>query len=259
MIIMLECFRRKRCLGENEVILRKNTVVTTYIGQTICKITFGISQLFLRLFYSAILLSILSVPSFVGVRTFADLATAVREGKYRCITVPGSHITDGFLKNSKPGDYINVIGQSLNENKGNMNFEEVLRDTESLKKSAFVTFELRFLPYKDFYYISDEGVFINFLGIGLRKDFCCITELDAVLHYIWSSGINLKILNDAFFIKRIRAHQRTQITDTKSRKLSIENFEGVFILLLIGYTLATIVLLIEILIHKFVSCRKGRT
>lgn len=258
MFIMFILFKWHPFIGHNKVMLRKNTIEKTYAGQSICKITFGIGQFFLRWFHSALLLSILSLPSLVGVRTIAELATAVRDGKYRCITTPGAYTPDTLLKNSKSGDYINIIGQSLKENKGNMNFQEVLNDTYSSKKPAFVTFELRFLAFKDFYFISDEGVFVDFQGIGVRKDFCCITELNMVLHYLWSSGINMKILNNALTIKRIRAQQQIQITDEKTRKLSIENLGGVFILLLTGHILGAIVLLIEILFHKILSYRKLR-
>lgn len=251
MLIILALSKRQHSQRHSKIILQENTVEKTYVGITICKMTFGIGQLFLRLFYAAVLLSILSVPSLVGIRTIAELATAVREGRYQCITTPGSFTPDAFLKSSKPGDNINIIGQSLKENRGTMNFVKVLGDTQSSKKSAFFTAELRFLAYKDLYYIADEGVFTYFQGVGLRKDFCCKAELDVILHYIWSSGINMKILNDAHFIKRIKTQQQIKITDTKKRKLSLKNLEGVFILLFIGNILATITLLIEILFHKF--------
>lgn len=221
------------------------------------KTLFQLFRMFFCWFYTAVLLSILTIPSLVGVRTYAELGDAVRAGSYESATFPGAFQIDIFLKCCKPNGLINVIGQNMRKNEGMIRFQsdidEILTNAESSKNVAVITAEYLFLHLKEFIFISEEGFMTEHVSIAMKKNFCCKAQLDDIINYIWSSGIYAKLLGDATTIKMIKVEQRIKITDEEFKIITMENLKGVFIMLCAGYTLAIIVLFIEIMIHKCLS------
>lgn len=218
------------------------------------KATCIISAMFLRFFYTGMLLSFLTIPSFTGVKTISELATAVAEGKYRCVTTPGSFILEALLL---AGDYeANIIGKSLNENKGSTNPEKVLRSSNSSTKQAFVELESFLMTLQPKYFVSDDVFFTHLRAIGVKKSFCFKRPLNSLINRIWASGIYRKLLNDAIFSAKIKnGALYTSKKKHSERKLSLRDFEGVFILLVGGYILAIISLISEIIFSKLRSTK----
>ena len=220
------------------------------LSKRIFKACCMISSMFLRFFYMGMLLSFLTIPSYVGVKTLADLAAAVAEGRYRCVTTPGSFTLEALLLAND--SEANIIGKSLNENDGTTNIEEVLGSNSSSTKPAFLELETFLLMFQPKYFVSDDVIFIHLRAIGLKKNFCCKKPLNIVISRIWSAGIYRKLLNDAIFTATIKNGAFSSKTNKRSeRQLSLRDFEGVFVLLLGGYILSTIVFICEIFFSKF--------
>lgn len=215
-------------------------------GQFTIRVSWMLLDVLSRWSYTAVLLSFLTFPSLSGVRTIQELATAVMKGKYQCITVPGAYLADAMLKSND--SYLFIIGKNLNENNGTRDILGVLSNTE---RSAYITTAGRLRLLKNIFFVSDDGFFPDMHAVGLKKDFCCSDRLNTILNRIWCSGIYKKMLEDAAYKEMRKKGLHLLVDDNKSeRQLSVKNFEGLFILLIIGYSFALIVFLLEMLLGK---------
>lgn len=218
-------------------------------GEYVLKTSCLISGMLMRHFYTAVLLSFMMVPSFIGVRTVKELADSVLQGRHQCVTVPGAFIPEALLSSNDSNS--KIIGENLLKNNGSNDFEDVLGNIRSSVKSAFIEARSLLLPLKPKYFVSDDGLFVDLRGMGTQKRFCCKKQLDTFIHYIWASGIYNKLVKDSVFISSLK--KGTQYSSTNGnykRSLSKKDLEGVFVLLLSGYAISIFVIVFEIIYSK---------
>jgi ABC-type amino acid transport substrate-binding protein len=203
--------------------------------------------MFLGYSYTAVLLSFLTFPPLQGVRTIPELANAVAEGKYFCTVQPGSFILPALL--SAPDQNSRIIAEDLLLNEQSKDVDGVLGNTKSAKKPAFLNGQDFLFPFKTKYFISKDEFFPALRAIAVRKDFCCKSHVDHVIRYVWASGLYEKLLADDGYIKSLKVLSDNAKT-SNVRRLSLEDFEGAFILVIFGYFLATITFLCELITSK---------
>lgn len=209
-----------------------------------------IGAVFLIFCYAAVLLSFLTFPTLSGIRTIPELATAVAKGKYQCTCYPGSFLLRILTKSPDPKD--RIIGRNLMKNKGSRDIEGVLGNKKLEKKPVFIGGEDDLLPYKLKYFVSEDEFIPALRSIALHKTFCCRKQVDKVIGYVWASGIFQKLKENDMFLESMRLVLRSSdiLKTNKERPLTVEDLGGAFALLILGYILATTVLILELIIGK---------
>lgn len=209
-----------------------------------------IGVLFLVFCYAAVLLSFLTFPSLSGVRTIPELAAAVAKGKYQCTCYPGSFLLGILSKSSDPKD--RIIGRNLMKNKGSKDIESTLSNFKSKKKPVFIGGEDELLPLKFKYFVSEDEFIPAMRAVAMPKGFCCKTELNKVIGYVWASGIFQKLKEDGMFMESLTAIEKSfnYLYKSKRRALSMADLLGAFILLAVGFMFAAAALILEMVIRK---------
>ena len=226
-------------------------------SHSILFITWAIGAMFLGYSYSAVLLSFLTFPTLRGVRTISELAAAVEDGKYECTTYEGTFLSYVFIKANDRDT--RIIGYNMAKKKGTFFPEEVLENTNSSKKQAYVGGKPQLLTYASKYFISEDEFIPVWQIIFMRRDFCCKAHVHRFVGLLWQSGINQKLLMDEIFISSLKKVWNNVESDKNKRvrKLSLLDLKGAFVVLVSGYNSATIVLLFEIICSKsmkFMRC-----
>lgn len=204
---------------------------------------------FLSFGYVALLLSFITFPPLTGVRTIPELSAAVAEGEYRCISYPGGSASRVLSKSNDP--VMRIIGENIRRNPGSRDIDGVLQMSEKSVKTAFVGSILSILPFKGKYFISDDTFYHTMFGIPLHKDFCCKQKINNIISYIQAAGLIEKITLDYTFRKTLQT--RLYSSDNNKdiqRKLSLLDFQGAFVFLIVGHTLSFIVFVTEVFIGK---------
>lgn len=201
---------------------------------------------FLSYSYSAVLLSFLTFPPLIGVRTIPELSAGVANGKYQCTTYPGTFFIAALVYSSDPA--VRIIGRSVLENKGSNNIESVLQNTKGYKKPVFIGGRPHFLPLEGRYFISEDTFFYALPAVAVRKDFCCIAKFNKIIGYIWAAGLYKKILTDDGFLDSLSRKFSSTEVQSSERKLTLEDLEGPFIFILAGYVLSLLVFVSELIV-----------
>ncbi|GFY67464.1 putative sodium-dependent multivitamin transporter [Trichonephila inaurata madagascariensis] len=144
--------------------------------------------------YAGVLLSFLTVPSHEKtVATFRELSEALAEGTHSVYTAKGTFLVP-FLRSSDE-EYLRLIGDKIDENDWYISGVEMSINPLKGENSATIGSENLFKllfgvgELKSKVLISDEKIFPTYLGMALRKDFCCAAELWQVTSRLASSGI----------------------------------------------------------------------
>lgn len=204
-----------------------------------------IAEIFIRLFFTSLLLSYLVIPPLNDVRTIQELGKAVLEDRYRCASYGIYYLTDIMYKSEDP--HLKIIGHSLSKYKGSSDIENLFNNTESRTEMAYIGTETYLKIFTKRYFVSEDGFLPDLISIGIKKDFCCKDQLNSVLNYILASGIFNRFINYEYFHKIVRPTLHVQAENTY-RPLSIKDIEGLFALLSVGCTVSIVILFIEILV-----------
>ncbi|GFV63027.1 uncharacterized protein TNCV_4590741 [Trichonephila clavipes] len=196
--------------------------------------------------YMAMLFSIMTIQyKEIPIQDFKELFQAVSERRYRVMS-PQS-IAKHLL--SFKEDYIVGLGDVLVENKWFTKLGHSLDEENFDGKTAVlgvkIMFGLRFgkPPYAT-KYVSDAILSSVDVGLAIRKDFCCKKALDSAITRIKRAGLYLKFLNDEMYKTWIKTSKKSYKSTIK--RISLNNLCGALAILLLGFGLATIVLIIEI-------------
>lgn len=204
-----------------------------------------IAEIFIRLFFTSLLLSNLVIPPLNDVRTIHDLAKAIRENRYRCASYGANYLSNIMTMSGDPD--MKVIGRSFNKYNFSHDIENILNNRESRTEMAYIGIETYLQIFKKRYFVSQDGFLTDLISIGVKKDFCCKKQLDSVLNYILASGVFNKFINYEYFHKIAKPTLHAQ-AENAYRPLSIKDIEGLFAFLLVGYTISIIILFIEIMV-----------
>lgn len=183
------------------------------------------------------------------IRTIPQLANAVAKEKYQGTTYAGTIIASVLEKSSDSNT--RITGRNLQKNNGSSDIFAVLSDTKSEKKPAFVGSERYLNPLKAKYVVSDDELMSALLAIPPRKDFCCNSHLDRIINYIWASSLYRKLLADESFKTSLKYLLYALENIERQRQLCLDDLKGVFITLILGYVLSTLIFILEVAINKF--------
>lgn len=207
--------------------------------------------MFLIYGYTAVLLAFLTFPPRSGIRTIPQLAAGIAKGKYECFGLPGSFVFNILPKTPDP--IVKLIGKNLIENahKASKDIDGLLSKKKRPKKLVFVGPEDFVLPLKLKYFISEDEFFPALRAVALRKGFCCRSQLDRVIGYIWASGIYSKLVEESLFKQTLKVFRKSSgDPESSETPLSFEHVEGPLYILFVGYCLGTIALIFELIINK---------
>ncbi|GFU06320.1 lig_chan-Glu_bd domain-containing protein [Nephila pilipes] len=203
-------------------------------------------------FYNTSFLSFLTMPEKMPVpRTFEELSKAVLSGKYKCLT-PQATIDRELLRESGI-DYMVKLGEIIEKNNWEFSFSEQFADLLDDPVAIVIPrSSLRLLlgspPYVT---VKESEDFMGIWNVGLavRKGFCCKERLNRVLYGMLSGGLYWKWVEEHAF--RDKLHKRWEVKHEKPElQLTLKDLKMAFFALFIGYGLAFLSFLTELLIPK---------
>ena len=195
--------------------------------------------------YKALILSVITFPKLVGIRSISDLAKAADERTVSCVSyrdmMPG---VPWYESNDKR--LISIAECMKRSVMEGLHGQEPFRDYP--KKKAFIADRLDVITFAREYYVSDESFSLTHLGIGYSRSFCCPRKLESIVHRIVAADLYAKTLRDREFMAQVRmkikeppGYDRTRILP-----LTVKDFTGAFLVLFIGHLISFIVFLVEI-------------
>ncbi|GFT90447.1 uncharacterized protein NPIL_342811 [Nephila pilipes] len=203
-------------------------------------------------FYNTSFLSFLTMPEKIPVpRTFEELSKAVLNGKYKCLTPKGT-IDRKFLLESDI-DYIVKLGEIIEKNNWEYSNSDQFADLLDNPVAIIIaTNSLRLLlgtpPYVTVK-ASDDHLGTWNVGIVVSKGFCCKERLNNILRGIINGGLYEKWLDEVGF--RDKLHKRLELKHKEPElQLTVMDLKMAFFALFIGYGLAFLAFLAELLIPK---------
>lgn len=125
--------------------------------------------MFLCLAYDSVFLSFLALPPVNKIKHLSDLATAVENGEYHCMTYNLAGFENVlFDLNQK---HFKVIGTHIKKNNGTIEvFENFIRKSKKTKL-AFFTHTTLLDRFGGQYVISEDRFCEIMAGMAIRKDF----------------------------------------------------------------------------------------
>ncbi|XP_071042155.1 glutamate receptor ionotropic, NMDA 2B-like [Parasteatoda tepidariorum] len=198
--------------------------------------------------YRAVFFSFLTIPFYEQkLRNFHDLSNSVLSGGHKCQTVLGSYIMTLLLTSLDKN--LQTIGEIMSKNSWTYHvniYEErdfhhhvaTISTMADLKKINHFYTELAF---------SDEVLLTTYIGIALKKQFCCKDELNDAINRLVSGGLYEKLESDALMALSVRKSAENLIQ--REISISLENIYGVFLVLVFGYFLSFLIMIGEILVY----------
>lgn len=216
---------------------------------------------FLTSAYIAVLLSHITIPSMEkGVETIDELATEISAEKYKAMTVKGTMFLEMIEESKRKSaqivsEHIIKYNHLIDPNRS------LLLDMLHKEKIAFISVSdnLRFFAQNDLF-MSKGSFRIHMSAIAMSKSFCCKKKVDDFIHKIVVSGIYSKLVKDPVFKACLKSKrlEDTVSPENNIKPLSLADVHGAFVLILLGYSLASIVIFIEIIYAKNCGTKKKR-
>lgn len=207
-----------------------------------------IACLILTAGYKAKYLSFISFPPTKGVRNTVDLSKAVTKGTHFCMTYPGSFFPDALIKS--PDDKMKIVGEDLKRN-ALVSIEpyEFLSGLQH-QKGAFIWIRSYLSPLREKYFLSPDAFFSEMFAIATSKTFCCKEALNKIIRRITETGFYDRILRQKFTHDSYKFAYLSMDTE-RNHRLSMGDCTGILLCLFTGYAISLIVLMIEIILHRF--------
>ncbi|GFY40186.1 lig_chan-Glu_bd domain-containing protein [Trichonephila inaurata madagascariensis] len=202
--------------------------------------------------YNTNFLSFLTMPEKIPTpKNFQELSELVSKGKYKCLTPKQTMDMDLLLESGI--DYLENLGEAIKKNDWFWSYLGVFEDLFEDRVAVIIArtgLRLRagsppFISLKE----SDDSFGIWHSGIALKKGFCCRERLNDVLYGIINGGLYEKWVNDYAFGETIRKRLDLQHEEPQLQ-LTLQDLKLAFFTLFIGYALALLAFLGEILIPK---------
>lgn len=217
-------------------------------------------SLFLSYCYMTVLSSYLSIPKMEKQpENFKELAAEIIAGNYKAMTFKGSLIAFE-LQQSKRED-IKIIAQHIKKNNYLVEFQKEAF-VEIIRKEKFAVIcpstTLKFF-LRDEFFVSRDSFKPHLSAIVMPKTFCCKNKIDDFIHILSSSGIYLKLLDDVIFFEGLKSKssKKFELSENQARSLTLSDMSGAFLLIIVGHTLASLVVFVEYLHFKlYLSSRE---
>ncbi|GFR20093.1 glutamate receptor ionotropic, delta-2 [Trichonephila clavata] len=237
-------------------ILRQPLNLKEYMSKhRITTFTWLVFALMISYFHSAILLSFLAIPTdFQKVRNFRQLSAAIEDGTHRAYTLKSSNYVNYLLNCHE--DYLKFIGEKIEENHWDITAEEMTKNPLKNKSSAILgpSFIFRLLygssEMQSKVLFSEDLLGFGNIAIAFRKDFCCTSKLYEMVSRLLSSGILNRIMNRESF-KHLLSISKKETANLEAQAITIKEFYGAFLFLLMGLSISLLVFLGEIFWYYF--------
>ena len=199
--------------------------------------------------YTGVYLSFLSFPPQVGIRNIRDLSSAAEENKVTCYTKKGSPLFQALLYSDI--EPYKTIGNCLLRNiKAFGQPKDVF--VNAPPKKAFIGGKIILLGFEKDFFFSEDSFFNVMFAFPISKKFCHKIDLDYFVHRIVETGLVSKEIKVHRMVFEARKPLNYNNTDSGAlKKLEMSDLKGAFLLLIIGYILASITLFIEITVNFF--------
>lgn len=204
--------------------------------------------MFLCLAYDSVFRSFLSFPPLNKIKHVSDLARAVDDGEYHCMSPPDMNVGERF-KMSEQND-LHTIGKDLLTNKLSSRnvFREFILKSRKQNLALFTdTGTLEKLVGN--YHVSEDRFFESMAGMMVQRNFCCKNLLNTFVHKMMASGILEKYHSDGAFLTSLPLRLAFPEDYDSTRKLTLTDVAPAFIFLLCGYFIAFFIFIGEILIN----------
>lgn len=206
--------------------------------------------------YSSVLLSFLTIPlREQSVKDVLSLSKAVDEHKMKAFVMDKSFLYSHMLEDSKV--HVRLLAEHIIRNKWFLKSDpKLIRHVILSERNAFIDghTHMRYL-FGDGVFISDDSLYTFPKTIILKKNFQLKEKINDMIHRITASGIYDKSINDYIFLK----HMKTLIKIHDSEQtITLDQFKGAFLVLIIGLGLAMAVCFIEILHYKCIIYLRRR-
>lgn len=208
-------------------------------------------------FYSAILLSFLTVPERqVGIRSVEELSKAVESKTHKCLVPAGTSGSETLRQSSVA--YLRSLGNTIKQNGWTYDYTnelEGLIDESTALIGARKLLQMRLGdPRSSNNVLSEDSLGVWNVGIAVRKDFCCKQQLDLVIQRVVDSGLMDKWFTDQLAVKH--AGRLPNLSQTQAKlSLTIDDLSSIFKLLLFGNAMALLVFFAEHLFKLLVQKR----
>lgn len=204
-----------------------------------------IGVLFITNSYKAVLLAFLSFPTETGIRNARELSEAAKAPSFRCHTFPGSFAYN--IISEADDELLGPIGECIKRNPFDYMSHEKFLSVPNVKKAA-ITSRRYIIRYKIPYFLSKDSLFFPKVGIAISKKFCCKEAINHIIHRLIDAGLLQKHAKDVEFFSVLNSLSFASSVSEQFEKLSMKDLFGAFVVLKIGFSLATLVFLMEVLL-----------
>lgn len=195
--------------------------------------------------YKAVFFSFLIFPTLSGIRNIRELSRATEDSSFRCSTYVGTKVYAEILRSG--GETWNTIAKCLSRNDMHTDDVEAFLQQFPAQEKAFIGQKQHLMSVSKGYFITDDFFFISSVGFAVRKSFRYKDVLDKHIIRMGSAGILSKFERDEEFFMSLGKGKNYAEEQNRNRQLSLEDFEGAFIILGFGHILASVALILEIL------------
>lgn len=246
------------------ILLRQSSIITnSSFAEHLLVYSWVLGAMFLCLAYDSVFLSFLAFPPVSKIKYVSDLARAVENGEYQCMTGGYNPLDFGnLLLDSKEMD-LQVIGADILKNNLSYHKDTLLHFIHSSrkKKLAFVGAVNTINRFAGKYFVSEDRFWHKMDAMIVQKNFCCKKLLDTFVHRMMASGIYNEYVDIANFKLSLSLLLEYPKEETGNRKLTLTELAPAFIFLVSGYFISCLVLVGEILFsykNKFRNIKKNK-
>ncbi|KAF8796906.1 Glutamate receptor ionotropic like protein [Argiope bruennichi] len=241
-----------KCFGS---LLNQSSITKHYVSRNIVGswLVFG---MILTLSYSAILLSVLTVPLQIpAVKNFEELSEAVMKRGYRICLPKGSSILEFLIHSDKK--HLKFLGQTALRNNWYSGSSQCAIDTNCAVMSYRSLFQIVAGPENwKVYYMSEESLLSLNFAFGMEKGFRYKKQLNTIISRASSAGIYNKFVSDESY-KYLLFKASTMYINKETKAFSIRDLLGCFLILSLGLSLSTLTFIGEVVYHRFKKRKKA--
>lgn len=232
------------------VLLRQSAIIipSSFTEKTLIY-SWVFAAMFLCLAYDSVFLSFLSLPPLIKIKHVSDLARAVDNGEYHCMSPPTLAVGERFIMSEQT--HLKAIGKDLLKNKlssGNVYLKFIRKSRK--QNLAYFADTGTLDKFVGKYYISEDRFFETMAGMMVQRNFCCKNLLNTFVHKMMSSGILEKYHSDGAYLTSLPLSLAFPEKYESKRKLTLTDVAPAFIFLLSGHFIAFLFFIGEILINR---------
>ncbi|GBO00104.1 hypothetical protein AVEN_105567-1 [Araneus ventricosus] len=204
--------------------------------------------------YSAVLLSVLSVPSeIIAVQNFKELAKAVKNNGYRSYVKKGSATLDFMLRSDK--EHLRYLGESAVRHNWYTNDRPLTLTDQIDHRSALIDPRTKLLMVagpEDWkpHFLSDDSINTYKFAVAMKKNFCHKNKLNTIISRVNSAGLYMQFTKEEGFRSWLSASERRRDVSKKIKPLSLKDLSGAFGAILVGLNLGIIVFIGEVTCYR---------